>query len=432
MNKTAIAHNTSLRTRIIVVLGVVVTITAGLLAFGVLYMKEKLEEVIFENMVREQLQVLHAQLDEDRYDAGTLFKDWSFYYGDALQQAPAELRRLAPGSHHSVHIGDQYFQVEIDEHEGAPVALLYDITEWELQEDALFRSLAWSMALLLAVALLMGWQASRAILAPVRALTQRLAAIDPRQRGVRITPEFQSDEISQIARAFDQYLARLDQFVERERSFTAAASHELRTPLSVMLGALDILDSQPQSAPAARAIARLRRACAEMRAFIEATLLLAREESSTLTTDHHAPLRAIVEHFREDNEALLRERALLLEVDIPADYDLEQPESLASIVLGNLLRNAVDHTRAGTVRVSLSGHTLQLSDTGEGIRPEHLQQVFDYGFTTKAEGSGLGLNLVRRICDRFGWGLDISSAPGRGTTVTLVFRPPAVDPGAML
>src|SRR5690606_31884536 len=224
MSKTASTHNTSLRTRIIVALGVIVTVTAGLFAFGVLYMKEKLEEVIFENMVREQLQVLHAQLDEGRYNQTALFKDWSFYYGDALQQAPPELRRLAPGSHHSVRIAERYFQVEIDAHDSAPVALTYDITEWELQEHALFRALAWSMALLLAAATLMGWQASRAILAPVRALTQRLAGIDPRQRGVRIAEQFQGDEISQIARAFDQYLARLDSFVERERSFTAAAS----------------------------------------------------------------------------------------------------------------------------------------------------------------------------------------------------------------
>src|SRR5690606_19846436 len=114
-----------------------------------------------------------------------------------------------------------------------------------------------------------------------------------------------------------------------------------------------ILDSQPRSAPATRAIARLRRACAEMRAFVEATLLVAREEGHTLAGDQSAPLRDIVEHFREDNEALLRERTLVLEADIPADYALQQPESLVSIVLGNLLRNAVEHTREGTVQVTL-------------------------------------------------------------------------------
>lgn len=421
MNRAMSTHKTSLRTRIIVALGVIVTVTAGLLAFGVLRMKEQLEEVIFENMVREQLQILHAQLDEGRYDPATLFKNWAFYYGDELDRAPPELQQLPPGSHHSVRIGPYYYQVEIDQHDGAPVALSYDITEWEQQEHALFEGLAWSMGVLLLVALLMGWQASRAILAPVRALTRRLAAIDPGQRKVRIGPEFQGSEIGQIARAFDQYLARLDNFVERERSFTAAASHELRTPLSVMLGALDILESQPQPAAAARATTRLRRACTEMQAFTEAALLLAREEATTIADTQPASLRRIVDNVLEDNENLLAEHRIALQVDVAPDVMLSQPASLISIVIGNLVRNAIEHTRDAPVRVELEGSQLRVIDSGEGIAPEHLSHICDYGFSTKPEGSGLGLNLVRRICDRFGWQLDFRSTPGSGTTVSVDF-----------
>jgi len=53
------------------------------------------------------------------------------------------------------------------------------------------------------------------------------------------------------------------------------------------------------------------------------------------------------------------------------------------------------------------------------VHPEDLPRVFDRSYTTKQDGNGLGLNLVKRICDRFGWRIDIASELGKGTRVTI-------------
>lgn len=415
------AYKTSLRWRIILALGLIVTVTSALFAFGVLQMKEQLEEVIFDDMVHGQLEQLLVQVEQGTYNKDLLFRDWEFHYGPAVAGINPILLGLGPGSHHSVRIGARYYQVEVGSHAGAPVYLAYDITGWEQQEHELLELLAWGIGILAIVAILMGLQASRTILAPVRALTGRLAAIHPRQRNVRIQDEFSGNEIGQVATAFDSYLERLDRFVERERSFTAAASHELRTPLSVMMGAIDVLDAQPQPAASQRALARLKRACGEMRAFIEATLFLSREDSTTIQEGLEADVSAILRNLLEDNQPLLQDHNLAVNVSLPPAYLLAQPASLVHIMLGNILRNAIEHTHDGRIDIRMAGNELTISDTGCGIAAADLPHIFDYSYTTKADGFGLGLNLVKRICDRFNWQIAISSTPGLGTTVTLKF-----------
>jgi two-component system NtrC family sensor kinase len=101
-------------------------------------------------------------------------------------------------------------------------------------------------------------------------------------------------------------------------------------------------------------------------------------------------------------------------------------------VLTNLLQNAIEAIEGPgriTVRVRpLGGErlTVEVSDTGAGIAPEHLARVTEPFFTTKRTGTGLGLAIAARIMERLGGKLRVTSAPGEGTTFTLeLVRDPA-------
>src|SRR5690606_19499848 len=98
--------------------------------------------------------------------------------------------------------------------------------------------------------------------------------------------------------------------------------------LSVMLGALDVLDAQALTPASQRAAARLRRACDEMRAFIEATLLLAREESSTIQDPAPARLKQVLRGLLEDMQPQLQERHIEVSCAIAEDFVIDQPTSL--------------------------------------------------------------------------------------------------------
>jgi len=412
---------TTLKFRILVALVLIVSVTSLLFAGGVLLIKARLEASIFGDMVAEQMRVLTAQLDDGSYHGDALFTGWEFHFGEATAQLPAEITALAPGSHHAVAAGNFVYQVEVNAWNGQRAYLTYDVTEWEDQEHAVLRMLLYGLLMVLIVAIGMGLTATRAILAPVQALSRRLTEMQPGQSRLRIAEDYAGTEIGQIAASFDKYQERLEKFVERERSFTAAASHELRTPLAVMMGALDVLSANPQNAASQRALERINRACGEMLAFIEATLLLSREESSQIDQSRPADVVALVERTLEDHAAQIAERSLQIVRDYAGAPILTQPASLVQITVSNLLRNAIEHTCDGRIVIRIRDTQIAIQDSGEGIPADKLTQVFERSYSTKAGGMGLGLNLVRRICDRFHWTITLESTPGAGTLATVQF-----------
>ncbi|MBK6511622.1 MAG: HAMP domain-containing histidine kinase [Haliea sp.] len=315
------------------------------------------------------MRLLTAQLEDGSYHADALFTGWEFHFGEATAQLPREITALAPGSHHSVATGDFIYQVEVGEWDGRPAYLTYDVTEWENQEHAVLCMLLYGLLLVLVVAIGMGLTAIRAILAPVQTLSERLTQIEPGQASLRLAADYVGTEIGQIAASFDKYQERLEKFVERERSFTAAASHELRTPLAVMMGALDVLSANPQSPASQRALERISRACAEMLAFIEATLLLSREESNQIDQGAAADVVALVERTLDDHAAQIAERSLVIVRDYIGTPVLAQPASLVQITVGNLLRNAIEHTRDGRIKIRIEDSLIAISDTGKAFLP---------------------------------------------------------------
>ncbi|MDO9316574.1 MAG: HAMP domain-containing sensor histidine kinase [Gammaproteobacteria bacterium] len=411
----------SLKTRIIIALVVIVTVTSALFAGGVLFIKARLEAVIFGDMVSAQFEDLLGLLERNDYHPEHLFPGWKFYFEDEVVVLPSAITRLPVGSHHSIRAGEGIYQVEVGEWRGRPAYLTYDVTEWENQEHAVLLMLLYGLLIVLVAAVVMGLSASRAILAPVQQLSRRLTEIQPGQDEVRIGEDYQGTEIGQIAAAFDKYLERLDRFVERERSFTASASHELRTPLSVMMGAVDVLAANPQSAASLRALERIRRACRDMLAFIEATLFLSREEGNQIDQGAPADLVKIVESLLEDSSAALQYKHLAVEKNYTAAPTLAHPQSLVQIAVGNLLRNAIEHTSVGRIAIHIDDRHITITDTGEGIGAEQLATIFERTFSSKSGGTGLGLNLVKRICDRLGWRISIESDVGVGTTVGITF-----------
>jgi len=76
-------------------------------------------------------------------------------------------------------------------------------------------------------------------------------------------------------------------------------------------------------------------------------------------------------------------------------------------------------THQGHVRVRLDEEGVLVEDTGIGIAPDQLQQVFERHYSGPAGGEGIGLSLVRRICDRYGWQISIESHENRGTLIRL-------------
>jgi signal transduction histidine kinase len=133
-------------------------------------------------------------------------------------------------------------------------------------------------------------------------------------------------------------------------------------------------------------------------------------------------LDQVLSEVAGSTRALAENRDVALEVGSTSSGVVTLDPDQIRQVLDNLLRNAIEATPAGgevtlAARRRSDGIVITVSDTGAGIEPEHLPRVFDLYFTTKSEGTGVGLAITHQIVTVHGGTLDVESHPGEGTTM---------------
>jgi signal transduction histidine kinase len=135
-------------------------------------------------------------------------------------------------------------------------------------------------------------------------------------------------------------------------------------------------------------------------------------------------LGALVRDLGERLRAHAESRGVSLEIDTTAAHAAHVDPAQLRQALDNLVRNAVDATPEGgrvsvAVQAGRGGHSIEVHDTGRGIEPDHLAKIFDLYFTTKPEGTGVGLAVTQQIVTAHGGAIEVDSEPGAGTTMTV-------------
>ena len=333
---------------------------------------------------------------------------------------PLALRQL-PVGFHELTLGNRHVHALLRDHGSSRYAVVQEVDELEHTELVILWSLAVGFVVSVLLAVVLGLLSARRLIAPVAALADAVQ----RNAGATELPSLSAqDEIGVLARAFAKRTDELQQFLLREQMFTGDVSHELRTPLTVMLGAAEVLAAQLVDRPAQCATAeRIRRVAGETAQRVSALLLLARAPQSL-----DAPctaLNAIIESEMERCRPLLHGKTVECRLDWREQVSAHVRPELAGIIIGNLLRNACQHTEQGTILVQLAAGRLVVEDSGAGIpQPvrERLFERFVHGATRPAhEGTGLGLSIVKRVAEHIGWDVRLELPPAGGTRFVLSF-----------
>ncbi|MCL6555511.1 MAG: HAMP domain-containing histidine kinase [Burkholderiales bacterium] len=342
---------------------------------------------------------------------------------EASREIPEAVRTLPLGQY-SIPLEGRPYRVIVAERAGVRHVMMFDETPHIQRERRFLYVLAAGVAIMTLLSAAGGYWLAGRVVAPVTRLAREISEADPDAQAPALASHFGDDEVGEMARAFDAYIERLRAFIARERAFTADVSHELRTPLAVIQGATEVLQEDPSlNGRQQQRIARIARASRDMVELITALLLLAREETARANPDERCSVREVLTECIEHHRPLIADRAIRLELALDADLWLPVERTLLAVVIGNLIRNAFTYTQGGTVRIRLSGDRLVVEDTGIGIRADELARVFErYYRGAASKGAGIGLSLVKRICDRQGWSITLDSEEGRGTTAQLVFR----------
>ena len=346
----------------------------------------------------------------------------------AVSQVPEPLQPL-PVGFHSLPRGQGGSLVMVEDRGGMRLYLLFK--QEQVDSLAFWFGMA-PLALVLAVVYLIAWttyRTSKRVVSPVIWLANQVRHWDPKHPDASaLKPENLPVDVEGetliLASSLHDFATRIGSFVEREHNFTRDASHELRTPLTVIRVAGDMMDGDESLSPMARrSLKRIQGAGRDMEALIEAFLILAREGDTGLPDDDFSVGNVAWEEL-EKSRPLLAGKPVELELHREADLQLHAPARVFSVMLGNLLRNACHYTEQGKVVVTVRRDSVEVADSGVGMSPDELARVFEPFYRAgdgRKDGQGIGLSIVRRLSERYGWPVRLESEPGKGTTATISF-----------
>jgi signal transduction histidine kinase len=290
------------------------------------------------------------------------------------------------------------------------------------------------------VALLLALLLTKQITLPVRALTkgaQRVAGGDLKYQ----VKTDSKDELGELALSFNQMAASLDKLEQSRKRLTADIAHELRTPLTVIEGTVDgMMDGVFK--PDKEHLNWIKEQTALLTRLINDLRDLSMAESGQLKLNlDNIDIVDIISRKLSHVSVLAKEKnvglKLVADDNLPLiKADAERTEQ----VIANLLSNAIRHTPAGgtitvTIQKAAKDKTdkavkdflqVSVSDTGEGIPPEHLPFVFNRFYRVESSRyresneTGLGLAIVKQMIEAHGGKVWIESTAGVGSTIFLL------------
>jgi len=264
---------------------------------------------------------------------------------------------------------------------------------------------------------------------PLYRILSRVSGIGSKSLAVRIPEEPRPPELQQLVDILNSMLQRLETAFRTRETFVASVSHDLRTPITVLQGQIDVMLMQrSMDAETKQSLERMVRETRRLSRMTNNLLLNAQLESEPVLTLGEVDLRELLDEVAREAQVLAEGLNLKVSISeiivIPGDYDL-----LKQMVL-NVVDNAIKFThKGGVVEITLGSDeryaVIKVSDTGQGISPDHLAHVTEPFYKADASGksghgsTGLGLAIVKQVVDLHRGELDIRSQEGAGTTVTV-------------
>ena len=247
----------------------------------------------------------------------------------------------------------------------------------------------------------------RSVSRPIESLQRWAASLDEQELDKPI-PEFRYKELNALAGMIHGSLQNVRNTLNREREFVNHASHELRTPIAVIRSSAALLHRviDSENTKGNNALARVDHASKTMADLTETLLWLGRNEEAALPKEK-VNLKAMIEALSQDLMYLLSGKDVSVQLQL-SDCELTLAKTASEIVIGNVIRNAYQHTQQGRVTISLSDATLTVLNEEDGLVEEALnekgQATLSAPTISELDGGfGIGLKLIDKLCAKLEW-----------------------------
>ncbi|BBN83825.1 two-component sensor histidine kinase [Pseudoalteromonas sp. A25] len=413
---------TQLRNRIVTYFVGSTLLTSILFGLSSFFIAYNVEDEFFYDLLKDEVKVVQAQISQGQSPKPRLNFVRYIHKQEQLPASVLTLLREEPnrrefsgenGQHFhllSLHGQQGYLLAEVSEH-----LVVRKFTEGMVY----FLLIIFAFACLIAIVMgFASYKISKRLLKPLDDIMEILtnAPVDKLPQG--FASNFNNDEIGAFAKTLESALARIRAFINREQLFTRDVSHELRTPVTISQGALTLLKQTELNKQQTSLVQRIDLAQQQIEQSLSILLALARED--TLVRGQSRLLLAIEQSVIQQYEHLA-DKDIKLAINVDAQVEVPIAQASLLILLNNLLGNAFKYTTKGKISISYRDNTLCIEDTGQGIGNDQQMQVFEAGVKGEnSQGLGLGLNIVKRLCEKLELHYQLSSS-GSGTRVEITF-----------
>lgn len=424
-----------IRLRVTLALAIFCIIIVGGLAISLYFAAGDIEEAhITQIMKTEMAHVIDHFRQHTKFtpQVGSSLRSYMIPSGTDESHLPDYLQKLPYGSHKIFHLNEE-IRVLVKHADGAKFIVAYQIGLHEQRQREFRLLVVLSLVAVVAIAFLVGYLLAGLLVKQVTDLAKRVKRLLPVNHSVQslvsndmhcvsLSQPGQDEEVAQLARALEDYQYRIVRMLQREQEFTANISHELRTPITTILTSCELLlAEQNLSSKVYTRIKNIEAVSFRMSEQVQALLFLAREQALGAIE----PV-AIAECVYDAVEPFCEEiykKNLALDVSIKPGDVLSLNRQALYTVLVNMLRNAVQYTEQGFIHISFNNKRLSIADSGIGIEPAFMPFLYERFFrgSKKTQGLGIGLVIVKRICDYYDWKIEVESTPGKGATFHILF-----------
>ncbi len=283
-----------------------------------------------------------------------------------------------------------------------------------------------------AVACVAGWFLAKRSFSPVDSMIREARQISAAYLKKRLPRTQTLDELDRLAETLNEMMDRIESSTRSIQEFSSDVSHELKTPLAIIRGEIDLALKKTRSPESLQATLRIIHGeVNELIRLVDDLLLLVRSDAKQLRFEkENVALKPLLEGLCQRFQDRLREKKINLECQLEKDAKILGDPVYLKRLFANLLDNAIKFSSEdGKVSLKLlpDHHTvsIEIRDNGMGIEPEFQSKIFSRFFRTDQarshDGSGLGLNIAKAICDAHGGTLRIQSRPKEGTAAIVQF-----------
>jgi len=371
--------------------------------------------------------------DGDYYQSIFHMSDWKESFADFLTEAQLEelanrltersgvytVDDLSEREHINLYSSDPLVA------EGSGIFTVGDLLEQlDVAQDDFRQYSFWIIGAVIVLGTFGAYLVAGIVVHPIKALSSSVEGIEAEKLDVSLPIPKSHDEISQLTVSFNGMLDKLHRSFESKQLFAQNAAHELKTPLTIIRAHMQALkmDHEPIVEDYEEVLDEIYNNTERMIGLVEGLLAMGKSAAETHLTLFHG--RELFERMLLDLKESIH--AKHLNIQINGEVTFKGEKNLLPQAFFNLIHNAVRYNReGGSISVTMSENQIIIEDTGIGIPPESIEQLFDPFYcvdksrSKKLGGNGLGLAITKNILDAHDMRIDITSEVGVGTTISI-------------